>query len=390
MKTIFNILFLFFTINCISQPVAYNTNPQQYDNNCIWYKECQIQRAINAGAYLPPSGFNVNGSSAPQQYDPRCIWYKLAQIDTNLINNPSINYLNDTIGGNGSKPCLATLRYINSILSSYLTIADSSFMSSKTFMESYVANHAGTLNANDTNYGSGHIGAISQLVTTYSTNVNSLVGSNINIPVLVHSGDYTGNQYILKIGNYPVFDLTLDFVSSGSSLNIGYQSSFGYSPLYGNISIGSGAGASITTGSYILCLGNNANVGSGTLTNCGALGCQAVVRNSNTYVVGNTSVTNFGLGGGVYNETWISASINSGSVTIGNYQVTSLSGTGTTVAITEPSSPQTGQTFVITTSKGTLALTWVNSSNFVAPPSTITNVLGHKFVYNGAQWENEF
>ncbi len=50
------------------------------------------------------------------------------------------NYLADTIGGLGSKPVLITQHYLNTILGSYLTVADSSFMASKNWVESYISN----------------------------------------------------------------------------------------------------------------------------------------------------------------------------------------------------------------------------------------------------------
>ena len=89
------------------------------------------------------------------------------------------------------------------ILGSYLTIADSSFMSSKTFMESYVAQHSGSggLTATDSSGGSSHITGSSQFLTNYS---GAVLGGNTNQTTFI-LGSYTGYDVVLQSGTNYIF-----------------------------------------------------------------------------------------------------------------------------------------------------------------------------------------
>lgn len=112
-----------------------------------------------------------------------------------------------------------------------------------------------------------------------------------------------------------------------------------------NTSVGYYSGATLTTGSYSVCLGASADVNSGTLASCIAIGFGATTTASNQLVIGSVSstsyITNAYLGSGV--SCTLAQATTFGGVT--------LQTTGITAGVADQSAA--ASTFTIAGSKGT-------------------------------------
>jgi len=67
-------------------------------------------------------------------------------------------------------------------------------------------------------------------------------------------------------------------------------------------------------------------------------------------------------------------------------------GAASSVQITEPTGTlQKGDIWDVVTSKSTVSLTWTNSSHFYGtPPTTVTNLMGHEFMWDGTKWLQKY
>lgn len=178
-------------------------------------------------------------------------------------------------------------------------------------------------------------------------------------------------------------------VAAGYNLNNGRR----------NIFIGDTAGFNTGNGNNNIAIGMGAGKNGTTYTNAQAYGYFTSFLGSNTAVL-NDSLTllaqsygffrirqpQSGAGAGLVLPIQQS-SATSGTIVSNGAQILELTGsTSSTLQITEPSSPYTGQQFEIITNQSSLSLSFTNGSNFYVTPSSVTNVQSHSFIYDGAKW----